>query len=251
LNLLGRSASYTIKIATAWNSILRQGKNILLLKEIVGTLEFTITKLFMANLKNSVSICCLVVISGCASKSLPIGFFTQPEINTIATKGIGESLITQGQGVLEPALIVKTDKIIGKELLKKGRYEFEDQNRTRYKFFGKNQDIYLIKETKKICVDKEDNSHCADVEYKTDVKLSRTSLNSFQQTLLYNGRTGNRIAFGYREFSNNAARPAFNNDVTYDLDESKIIGYKGARIEIIKATNTEITYKFTSGFDKE
>lgn len=147
-------------------------------------------------------------------------------------------------------MIVNTEKMIGTELLKRGRYEFEDQNRTRYKFFATKQEIYLIKENKKICINKEDEAHCADADYSTDVKLSKKSPSSFQQTLLYNGRIGNRIAFGYREFSNNSARPAFNNDVTYDLDESNIIGYKGARLEIIKATNTEITYKLISSFEK-
>jgi hypothetical protein len=33
------------------------------------------------------------------------------------------------------------------------------------------------------------------------------------------------------------ARPAFNNDVEYDLSESKLIGYKGAQFEVIEASN--------------
>jgi len=58
----------------------------------------------------------------------------------------------------------------------------------------------------------------------------------------------NRIALGYREFSGDIARLAFSNELSYDLSESAILGYKGARIEIIKATNTELTYKVISGF---
>jgi len=60
---------------------------------------------------------------------------------------------------------------------------------------------------------------------------------SFQQTLIYSGRVGNKINVAYREFSNNLARPAFSNNVEYDLSDSKIIGYRGARIDIIEATN--------------
>ena len=66
---------------------------------------------------------------------------------------------------------------------------------------------------------------------------------SFQQTLIYSGKLGNKIKIGYREFSNNQARPAFNNDVEYDLSESAVIGYKGARLEIVGATNETIKYR--------
>ena len=41
----------------------------------------------------------------------------------------------------------------------------------------------------------------------------------------------------------------FTNEVSYDLGESKVIGYKGARLEVISATNTNITFKVVSDFD--
>ena len=39
------------------------------------------------------------------------------------------------------------------------------------------------------------------------------------------------------------ARPAFSQELKYDISQGKEIGYKSARFEIIKATNTELTYK--------
>lgn len=84
--------------------------------------------------------------------------------------------------------------------------------------------------------------------YKLENSLGVPEKNQFQQELLYNGKIGNRVALGYREFSGDLARPAFSNEVSYDLSESTTLGYKGARIEVIKATNTEITYKLVSGF---
>ena len=80
-------------------------------------------------------------------------------------------------------------------------------------------------------------------------KMSLTQ-DSFQQSLIYSGKLGNKINIGYREFSNNIARPAFNNNVEYDLSESKIIGYKGAKLEIIEATNQYIKFKTLSNFNK-
>ncbi|MDH0562910.1 hypothetical protein [Acinetobacter courvalinii] len=86
-----------------------------------------------------------------------------------------------------------------------------------------------------------------------EAKLSKIGIaadNSFQQTLIYSGKVGNKINIGYREFSSNIARPAFNNDVEYDLNESKQIGYKGALLEIVDANNQNITYKVLKNFNK-
>lgn len=71
---------------------------------------------------------------------------------------------------------------------------------------------------------------------------------SFQQTLIYSGKIGNKINISYREFSDSTARPAFNNDAEYDLSESNVIGYKGALLEVINASNTSITYKLIKNF---
>ena len=61
---------------------------------------------------------------------------------------------------------------------------------------------------------------------------------------------GDKIDVGYREFSNNNARPAFNNDVEYDLTQSRTIGYKGAQLEVIEATNQHIQYRVIRNFNQ-
>ena len=43
-------------------------------------------------------------------------------------------------------------------------------------------------------------------------------------------------------------RPAFTQEVQYDLSESKIIGFKNLRLEVVRATNTEITYRLIQNF---
>ncbi|MFL9598648.1 hypothetical protein ACKC4W_21715, partial [Aeromonas veronii] len=40
-------------------------------------------------------------------------------------------------------------------------------------------------------------------------KVSSVNSASFQQTLIYSGKVGNKINIGYRETSNDIARPAF------------------------------------------
>jgi hypothetical protein len=65
---------------------------------------------------------------------------------------------------------------------------------------------------------------------------------SFKQELLYNGRTGTTVRFTYREYKDDFARPAFFQDLTYDLNESKTIGFRGMLIDILEASNSTIRY---------
>jgi hypothetical protein len=185
---------------------------------------------------------------GCASKR-PSASFTFPEIGSVATKGVGENLLMQGTGQLVQDLVVPQDEVIGAFTLRKGIYPFEAENSKRIKFKREGQDVYFLKADNTICVDGDKKEQCSAIQYSLITKLSKKSANSFQRTLLYNGKIGSRITLAYREFNDDMARAAFSNEVAYDLSESMILGYKGSRIEIIKATNTEITYKVLSGFE--
>lgn len=69
---------------------------------------------------------------------------------------------------------------------------------------------------------------------------------SFKAQIIYSGLTGNTLKSVYREFADDYARPAFSQELQYNLDESKIIAYKSIRIEIVKATNTLVEYKVIS-----
>ena len=72
---------------------------------------------------------------------------------------------------------------------------------------------------------------------------------NLDQRFIYNGRIGDTLKFSYREFTvSGYARDAFTQDVQYDLKEGSIIGFKGARVEVIEATNREITYKVIAYF---
>lgn len=67
--------------------------------------------------------------------------------------------------------------------------------------------------------------------------------NSFKSQIIYSGLMGNTLRAVYREFSNDYARPAFSQELQYNLEESKVIAYKSLRIEIIKATNSLVEFK--------
>jgi hypothetical protein len=71
---------------------------------------------------------------------------------------------------------------------------------------------------------------------------------NYVQELIYNGRVDNNLRFIYREFSGDMIRPAFNQTVQYDFNESKFISFKGLTLEIIEANNQLIRYKLISNF---
>jgi len=72
---------------------------------------------------------------------------------------------------------------------------------------------------------------------------------SVQQTLIYNGKIGNKITLGYRTTVGKSQNQAYSNNVEYDLGESNLVGYKGAEIEILEATNRSIRYKVIRNFN--
>ena len=188
-----------------------------------------------------------ISLLACGSAAPVRGSYTNPGIGQLFTRGVGDSLVEQGTGVLEPEFELAQDANVGKSTIPKGRYEFSGENGTGIWFIGGEQYFYIKKADNTVCIDGKD---CTKIDYTLKRKLAKSTLSSdsFQQTLLYNGKIGNKITLAYREFSSGMARPAFSNNVDYDLAESAIVGYKGARIEVVKATNTELTYRVLSGF---
>lgn len=188
---------------------------------------------------------------------------SKPPLGTVSTVSIGDSLLQQGNYTEREALYVSERKRgIGGQFIEKGYYLKTGEDRAGVYYQPTNNipeggqihqpsTALFLDKTGKVCTLMNGGKYChlkATGEKKT---VSVAADNSFQQSLIYSGRVGNKINIGYREYSSNIARPAFNNEVEYDLAESKTIGYKGALLEIISATNQEITYKVLKNFNKE
>lgn len=183
-----------------------------------------------------------------------------PPINSINTVSLGEAMLTQGKVTVETYLLLE-ENITGKVWhLKSGEYQglgtdqksihFNSSNKVFNSFGGlPPASISISKQkTPEICVNVPlAKTHCYPAKYKLIKKESVTD-ESFQQTLIYNGKIKNKINIMYKESSNNYARPAFDNQVEYDLSDSKTIGYKNALIEVIEANNRQIKYKLIKGF---
>lgn len=83
-----------------------------------------------------------------------------------------------------------------------------------------------------------------------------TQLNSsgkgFKYELLYNGISGNTLNITYREFVDQMARPAFQQDLTYTVSATgpTDIVFRGARMTVYKADNTSVRFVVHSGVRK-
>lgn len=80
------------------------------------------------------------------------------------------------------------------------------------------------------------------------IEVVRIDPANFRQDLIYQGRSGSSIKISYREFAGDLARPAFTQELTFDLSDGPVVGVKGARIEVLQATNTSITYRLVQPF---
>lgn len=65
---------------------------------------------------------------------------------------------------------------------------------------------------------------------------------SFVAELIFTGLASNTVRIAYREYLDGMARPAFYQELTYDLSESKNIMFRSLKIQILEANNSYIIY---------
>ena len=190
-----------------------------------------------------------------------------PNLNQTVTANLGDNLLDQGYILTSDAIRVTAPVDIGSVF----GYQIqpsifpktgEDDN---YEYFLLNvgagqiqvdaladapSSITVRKSDKNICVSTVfGQKSCAEGAY-TRTSITKVDVANYRQTLIYNGSTGDSvIRVGYREYSENMARPAFSNEITYDLSDSRIVGYMNARLEILDVSNTEINYRVLSYFE--
>ena len=65
---------------------------------------------------------------------------------------------------------------------------------------------------------------------------------SFMEELIYTGRSGNTVHISYREYKKDFARPAFFQELRYDIGHSGTVVFKQYKLKIIEATNEYIKF---------
>lgn len=208
-----------------------------------------------------------------------------PQVGELSTASVGEPLLHQGFAVINKAIDVDNkQKIIlinipegvpgdyrggfhypvgpqrRLEILSSielfGKYPLVSENEIN-SFYGfklgrpNNILIQINKVTGATCYVWFNFESCPDVNFVLKHKKSEIveyTLDKVQQTLYYNGRVGNKINVGYREFYGDSARTAFSNNVEYDYSAGGKISYKGASIIVVSADNEKIVYKVIKNF---
>lgn len=213
-----------------------------------------------------------VVLAGCAApkynyapESIAI---SEPAIGSITVARIGETMLRQGKYqehdafrlvqqqevgwayTLHPGIYLKTGDDEAAEYFRPSGGA--ESGRVEKSFIADPwKAIMTRRATPDVCVVTVLNAYvCSPAVGMERRKQPVLASDAFQQTLLYNGRVGSKINIAYREFSNNTARPAFNNTVEYDLNESTEIAYKGAQLEVLEATNQHIKFKLIRNFNE-
>lgn len=85
--------------------------------------------------------------------------------------------------------------------------------------------------------------HLKDKQLFAYKKLIMIRDGDFVIHLLYNGVANNIISLTYREFYKDFARPAFSQEMTYDLNTSDIITFRTIKMKILSANNSEIAFQ--------
>lgn len=171
-----------------------------------------------------------------------------PAVDSVAHAFVGEPMLEQGYGFLVDKIeITDASELVGTNI--NGIYTVTASTPDGDTLSGE-QYLHLNKHTNMACFYGafKPTTDCTKVSYKQSSTVDFANSYRMQRTLIYSGRIGNRVKLGYREFINGFARDAFSNEAEYDINESKQIGYKKALIEVIDASNTQITYKVLRNF---
>lgn len=216
-------------------------------------------------------LCILAASCAPSIKSIPhkTNNYTKPDLNTVHSKDIGDMLVLTGTEVTQEAYkitqapdnlsmsMIKYPYTEGKVLPLSGEnkewYLYYDNDNFNHGTLTYIAGIAKHKQQPRKIYPFISSNNGFSTRMVDDFSVEETTFNKdcstcFKKEFIYNGKSGNTLKFIYREYINDMARPAFTQDLQYDLNDGNMIGFKGLRIEVVKATNTNIDYKVISYF---
>ena len=212
----------------------------------------------------------LLAFTGCTSiprnAKTVVKWYDQPSSGEIYETQVGDMMLLRSKVTTGEFLHVQTE--VGGFLYKirEGFYQLLGKNGKGKKFYSvRNSDnirVYVggfsdppvalsVNKKNKVCVatDFAYEAACYEGADPKEVTLDIVSDQDFQKTLIYSGNSGTKIKISYREFSGGMARPAFTNNAEYDMEKSKIISYKEAKLEVIEYSNVSIKFRVLRQFN--
>ncbi len=196
-----------------------------------------------------------------------------PEPGVLQTVGQGEVVYAESQNPLLRAAVIEEALQVSKELTIPKGTAFRSVGNGEYCF------TYDIDKPKAVCLASSEGTFTRTRLLKTGSKptawsslstpirftpshlplpplppnaasIGNVSIKRSRQEILFSGAAGGVLRMQYREFVNDLARPAFSQELTYDLpaDAPITVSVKGARIEVLKAGNEGIRHRVQNGF---
>ncbi|QSZ41363.1 hypothetical protein GJV85_04330 [Sulfurimonas aquatica] len=208
-----------------------------------------------------------LMLSGCNSGPKPT-LVHIPSLKTISKAEIGQNMFESIYAVYKHENEVKfLDNI------DKSKYTYDSD---RYTFYMKkidNQCVMIRENGRTHLYDKNcdgvfthgnndlfsDGKLDKEVRYTTvPAKPSSILPSSWKYDVLYQGKIENKLNITFREYyysptvRNFMIRDSFTQNIQYELNENgkAMIGFKGLRIKVLKATNLDIEYQVIKDYDK-
>lgn len=179
-----------------------------------------------------------------------------PKIGEIHKKELGNSLVSEYY--VEQAEFIVLNEIPSARAfninLKESKFKFQGYDKMgRLYYNSPTSGVLLMPNNELMAINYTLSNRFAKYKLKEQVDFELVyedieSDKNFVQEFLYNGKSGNTLKFSYREFNNDLIRPAFTQELQYDISESDTIGFKSLRIQILNATNTEVEYRLLHSF---
>lgn len=181
-----------------------------------------------------------------------------PALNQETTVYVGDRMLMQGLSVKGKALLVRSAVDGACYDIPMGTYPMlgSDENRDYFAATGVIKALLCDSfvgitvpkgEAGKVCVQTVFGvNSCYDAHYEI-CEIETEYASGRQLSLVYSGSEGQIVKFTYVE----GGMRSFVHDVTYDLDKSRTINYRGAQIDIHEADNERITYTVRRNFRDE
>lgn len=194
--------------------------------------------------------------------------YNSPAIDTVSEAYVGDRLLKHGHGEWKDCITprrkltrkqglwtgeYRAGSPLCKEKLKDKLYQPLYVNAT-YANNGRKNGVSLKEKGGKYRICQREmglRGYCVKDVSANDLKIGQTfifSENSVQQAIEYAGRNGDTLSFIYAEYTNNFSRETSNRAFTIDLTGGNVIAFKGAVIEVLEATNSQVKYRIVRSF---
>lgn len=224
---------------------------------------------------------CAVAISGCVNApriEIPVSIIDRPSMNQAANAELGATILEQGRYRVSDALIARNDIVwdmgplrvkvtipsgilIAEQRDAEFTYYFSNRTTARDPLTGealawqRNAALRIridnFSDVRGVALPTGESFLISPAPILERTRIPLLDATGFRKELVYGGRSGDILKFQYREVSGNAVQPRINQDIEWNLHDGMVVSFKGAKIEVLDATNARLSYEVRSSFTDE